>query len=330
VINSINSSDAGVNLTYNTLEDKFVLTAKNYGTGNDITMSDKSGSNFLNVLFGATQEKTLGKNAILRVNDTDIQRNSNTFTIDGVTLTLKDTFDTKQTVDVSRNTEQIQTGITGFVTDYNKLIGDINALIHSEASYKDYPPLTSEQKAEMSEKEIELWETKAKEGLLRGDSTISDLLGDMRSTLYSRVEGSKYALYDLGIDTSGDYKDYGKLVIKDSSKLLKAMETDPDSVEKLFNDPVNGLAAKLNTVLNKAVKVSYSSPGSLVSIAGANELVDENSTIGKQLDDLNDRLDRLQDQYSSERERYWKQFNSMETLINQMNQQSTWLASQFG
>jgi len=329
VISKINASNAGVTISYSSLNDRFTITSKDYGAGYSIEMADKPGSNFIEALFGTDFTLTEGKNAILQINGTEIQRSSNTFTIDGVTLTVSDTFDTPETIDVSRNTEQILKGITDFVNEYNKLIEDLNKLIHSKATYKEYPPLTKAQKAEMTEREIELWEEKAKEGLLRSDPTISKVLQDMRSALYSRVAGSSYALYDIGIDTSGDYKDYGKLVIKDSAALAKAIEADPESIQKLFTDAESGLATRINNIINKSVKVSYSSPGSLVSLAGATDIVDQKSSLGRSIKEMEDRLELLEDLYTSEKERYWKQFNEMEELISLMNQQSAWLASQF-
>lgn len=329
VISKINNSNAGVTITYNSLTDRFSITSKDYGAGYSIDLSDNSGSNFLEVLFGTDYNVTEGKNAILQVNGTEIQRSSNTFTIDGVTFTISDTFDTAATIEISRNTEQIKTAITDFVNDYNKLIEKLNGLINTKATYRDYPPLTSAQKAEMTEREIELWEEKAKEGLLRNDQTISKLLQDMRSALYSRVADSRYALYDIGIDTSGDYKDYGKLVIKDSAALSKAIEADPEAIYKLFTDSESGIATKINTIINKSAKASYSSPGSLVSLAGATSMVDEKSTLGRSIKEIEERIEFLQDMYDAEKERYWRQFNEMEELIGLMNQQSMWLMSQF-
>jgi flagellar hook-associated protein 2 len=329
VISRINTSDAGVTVTYSSLTDRFEMTAKDYGAGFAIDMMDRSGSNFLEALFGTDHTFTEGVNAIIEVNGIEIQRSSNTFTVDGVTITVSETSDTPVKINVSRDTEQIEKGIADFVNDYNALIEKLNELIRTKATYRDYPPLTAAQKAEMTEKEIELWEEKAREGLLRNDPTIYKLLQDMRSALYSRVSGSRYALYDLGIETSGIYGDYGKLVIKDPSVLAKAIESDPESVRQLFTDAADGIATRINDILNKSVKVSYSSPGSLVSLAGTVDMADEKSTIGREIKWLEERLEVLEDRYLAEKERYWKQFNEMEKLISLMNQQSMWLASQF-
>lgn len=305
--------------------------------------SDQAGEEALQAMFGtenvtlnsiglAPDRVTAGQNAILTVNGVQVERNTNSFMIDGVSLRLLKTSDQSGesdiTIDTARNTDKILDAVTAFVNDYNKLIGDLNGLINEASSYKSYPPLTTAQKAEMSEKEIELWETKAKTGLIRRDDTITNLLSNMRSVLYTRIDDSKYALYDLGINT-GDWQNKGKLVLDNPpTALLNALENDPAGVERLFNNESEGLAVQLNKLINGAAKVSSGSPGTLVGLAGAASL-NRKSSIDQQVDDLDEGLERLQDMYEKERNRYWKQFNTMEKLISEMNSMSSWLSSQF-
>ena len=91
----------------------------------------------------------------------------------------------------------------------------------------------------MSDKEIELWEEKSKEGLLHNDANITSFLGDMRMVLYSSVEGAGLSLYDIGIETSDNWRDNGKLVIDED--VLKSMAaTNPDAICKLFTDMTRG------------------------------------------------------------------------------------------
>ena len=328
LISRVNASDAGVTVTYSSLEDKFILTSKDYGAGFDITMEDMDGSNLLYSLFGDDYTVAGGQNSILSVNGIEIQRSGNSFTIDGVTLTLKEITDTPILIEVERNTEQIMQGIVEFVDEYNKLIDELNDLIRAKPTYKNYPPLTDAQKNEMSQQEIVLWEEKAKEGLLRNDSTIYDLLNDMRRALYNRVSDSAYALYDLGIETSGIYSDYGKLVITDKSKLQKAIESDPESIRALFNDEEKGIATSINNLINSSTRVSYASSGSLVKLAGTAAYTGK-SSLDRQIELIEERLKRLQTQYNTEKTRYWNQFNRMEELIAIMYQQSSWLSSMF-
>lgn len=305
---------------------------------------DNEGANALNTLFGAgsislnTAEiardlVTLGQNAILTVNGVQVQRNSNTFSIDGVSIKLLQTTEqsgeTNIELNTTQNTNKIVDAVSSFIKEYNSMIEKLNGLIGEDAAYKSYPPLTSAQKAEMSEREIELWEAKAKIGLVRRDDTLTNLLANMRSILYSRVSNSKFALYDLGI-TTGDWENKGKLVMENPpTALLAALENDPAEIEKLFNNANDGLAVKFNQVISSAAKISSGSPGTLVKLAGAAILSTSNSSMDHQIKDIDDVLDNLANLYEKEKNRYWNQFNTMEALISEMNSMSSWLSSQF-
>jgi flagellar capping protein FliD len=272
-----------------------------------------------------------GLNAQLTVNGINIERAGNSFTLDGLTIDLLKKTDGSEpiTLDTTRNTDKIVEGVKKFIDEYNGLLDKLNGLVDAEATYKKYPPLTAEQKKEMSENEIKLWEEKAQEGLLRKDENITRALSKMRTALYSKPEGGKYALYDLGIET-GSWAEKGKLHIKEPpTALLEALASNPQDIEKLFTDATTGLATQVGNIIDETAKVSSGSPGSLVKLAGAASLVDKNSTIGRQMDGIDELLERLQATYDNEKERYWNEFNTMEQLISQMNQQSSWLASQF-
>ncbi len=215
-------------------------------------------------------------------------------------------------------------------------------LVNKELTTKpdrDYSPLTSEQKKELSESEIETWEEKAKSGMLYGDSDLRMLSSDLRFIIGG---GNAEALKAVGITTSTLYSDNGKLTL-DESKLRAALETDPESVEKLFTAPqgtknekgndITGIATNLKNVMDKYVKTlgSMDSKGILIKKAGSTSSpmsLTENGFY-KQIAEINKQISKLQTRLESERDRYIKQFTSLETLISQMNSQSSWL-SQLG
>ncbi len=234
------------------------------------------------------------------------------------------------TVTVSQNTDQIVDGIKSFIDEYNKLVKTINDLLDEETNYRDYAPLTSAQKAEMSEREIELWEEKAKQGLLHRDSTLQTFLQNMRTALYQKPAGS-YALYELGIET-GAWETKGQLqfATDGEAKLRQVLENDPSSVIKLFTDPDNGLSAQLNNILNATAKTSSGSPGTLVQMAGIKGMASEkNNTMYDRIKAIDEKIAALKNTYEKEKSRYWNQFNTMEQLISQMNTQSAYLSQMF-
>lgn len=239
------------------------------------------------------------------------------FTGDAVNVTIK------------QDTDTIINGIKEFIDEYNVLVKTLNDLLDEDTNYRDYQPLTSAQKAEMSEREIELWEQKAKEGLLHNDSTIQSFLQQMRTALYQKPAGAPYALYELGIET-GEWEMKGQLsfVVGGEAQLRNMLENDPSGVASLFTG-VNGLATTLNEILQNTASTSSGSPGTLVQIAGVKGN-DTNSSMYDQMKRIDEKIAALKRTYEMEKTRYWKQFNTMEQLISNMNTQSAYLAQMMG
>lgn len=302
-----------------------------FGTSDPIIVGKTAGSGYAMVQDG--------QNAILSINGVEMERSSNNFTLDGLTYELRDTtpvdasgnpiINNNDTIEVTRNTDQIYDGIVKFVEEYNKMVDSINELLDAKPNFRDYPPLTDKQKSEMSDKEIEQWEEKSKEGLLRNDSTLQTVMSNLRNTLYTRPEGG-IALYDLGIETTSSLtgvKDH--LTIKDSTKLKQMINESPDVVQNLFANPEESLSKALKDAIQTSAGTSPGSPGMLVRMAGAKGRVDTSSSIYRQLKDVNERIGNLERTYELEYQRYWKQFNNMEQMIQQMNSQSSWLSQQF-
>ncbi len=256
------------------------------------------------------------------------------------TTTVKEYDNSTEEVKINAqvDTDKIVDSIKSMVEEYNKIIELVNKEVSTRPD-RDYAPLTSEQKKELSESEIETWEEKAKSGMLYGDSDLRSLSSDLRFIISG---GNMEALRKIGITTSTLYSDNGKLTL-DETKLRAALETDPESVEKLFTtakgtkdekgNDISGIATNLKSVMDKYVKTlgSMETKGILIKKAGSTSSpmsLTENAFY-KQLAEINKQISKLQTRLESERDRYIKQFTSLETLISQMNSQSSWL-SQLG
>ena len=214
--------------------------------------------------------------------------------------------------------------------DYNAMIAKLNGYISEEPNYRKYAPLTSEQKKDMSDKEVDLWEEKARQGLLRNDDTVSSFLAQMRTALYTKPAGCALALYNIGIETTAQYNDSGKLQLNEAA-LRAALSSDPESVRMLFTDAADGLSTKLMNAMKDAAERSSGSPGKLVQLAGiAGASSDKNNTLYRRITDLESRIKDLQAKYEKERTRYWNQFSTMETIMSRYNSQSGFLLQQFG
>ncbi|MEA0561849.1 flagellar filament capping protein FliD [Lysinibacillus irui] len=235
------------------------------------------------------------------------------------------------TMTSTTDVDDIITKIKEFVTTYNGFIKDLNDQT-KETKYRDYTPLTSEQREEMSENEIKLWEEKAKSGLLRGDTLIREGLSGMRSLLYQSNPGidSKYnTLFSIGITTSKNYNDGGTLEI-DEAKLRKVLEEDPDAVEKLFknsegkkDDVVDGKTVDTRGYLEKLRESMKTFEITIEKKAGRSTMTDAQYAIGNNLMDTESRISTWKRKLEDIEARYWKQFTAMEQAINKANQQSS-------
>jgi len=270
-----------------------------------------------------------GQNAILSVNGVSIERNTNAFEVNGYRLSLTQTSEQAITLTSTQQIDPVMESIQAFVKDYNQLIEDIRKVTNEKTEFRDYPPLSEDQKKDMSENEITLWEEKAKTGLLRNDRVLTSLASELRQILFNRPESSNLSLSNIGI-SSGNYANHGKLTI-DEAKLRQSLETNLEGVTTLFTHSSEGLAQKLDRTIKNAIQTSTTQPGSLVRLAGVvntasvnkNQLTTQMSAIDKVIENLNRT-------YDAQKERYWRQFSRLESVISKMNAQSAWLSQQTG
>lgn len=360
LIDKINK-ETDVSVSYQAVADKFVFTSKENGASGAISFGGDA--DVLNALFGegASTASATGTDAIVAVKYAgsdevvELVRDTNSFTVDGLTITAKGTFgyktdpndstklvldETSEPVEINAqvDVDKVMDSIKSMVEEYNKIVDLVNKELGTKPN-RDYAPLTSEQKKELSDDDIKLWEEKAKEGLLFGDSDLRSLSSDLRFVI---TGGLAEQFREIGISTSTLYSDNGKISI-DETKLRAALETNPEKVEQLFTSKAgtdaegkptfDGLATNLRNVMDKYVKTigSMETKGILIKKAGSTSSpmsVTEN-TIYKQISEIEKMIAKLQDRLESERDRYIKQFTSLETLISQMNSQSGFL-SQLG
>ena len=328
-MDQINNANIGVKISYSSFADSFTMEATSSGAGFDISYSDGAGG-LLTQIFGSNPTKVTGEDAVVYIDGVKTTRSSNTFTVNGITMELTKADPNKEIViGTTRDVDSIVEGFTEFIKDYNAMLDKLNGYMDEDAEYKDYAPLTDAQKKEMSDREIELWEEKAKTGLVRRDSTVQAFLSEMRSIMYTTPEDSDIALYNIGIET-GNYKDKGKLVLNETA-LREALETDPAAVEKLFTQAKDGLAKQLDDSLKNIANTSSGSPGELVKLAGVKGYsTEKNNSITWDILSIDERIAQLQSIYDKQKERYWSQFNAMEQALANMSAQSGYLQSQFG
>lgn len=343
LVSAVNKSDAGVTMSYSALSNSFTVEAKEMGGAGAIEIKGTDLTKAMGLTDDSGEEVnfTLGQNAVIEIDGETIYLNDNTYTLEGTTFTINEDIELGTTfnVGITKSYDDVKQTIKDFVADYNQLIEDVYEHIgnkpKTDSSDNKYEPLTDAEKAEMSEEEIEKWEETAKIGVIYNDSTVTRIMSQMRSVLYNSVEledGSKIGLYSLGIKTSNDYKAHGKLEI-DENALDAIFESDPEAVTALFTDAENGIMKQLDSVIDKAIKSTGSAEnrGSLVRKAGLeNSSTIADSSIFKEMERLTDRLSDLQDRYSAREEYWWSVFTNLESMMSDLNSQSSYMASYLG
>lgn len=342
MMSAVNKSAAGVTMTYSSLTNSFTLESKEFGGAGKVEVGDTSLGRSLGLVDdNGTVGASEGQNAIFEINGQEVYLNDNTYTLDGNTFTFNDnmTIGETYTVNIAKDSTTVKDALKKFVESYNKLIDDVYGYIGKSPAKDDdgntYEPLTNAEKDEMSEDEITKWEEKAKQGVLYNDSTVSTVMSQMRSALYTSVtldDGSKFGIYNLGIKTSSEWSEHGKLQI-DENAFDKAFENNEDAIIKLFTDSDTGMMKKLNSVIDGAVKSSgaANTRGTLVRKAGkADSSVTTDSTIYKEMVKMQDRLKELQDRYNTKEEYWWKVFTNMETAMADLNSQTSYISSYLG
>lgn len=296
--------------------------------------------------FGMKQLVQNGQDAIINLDGVALRQSSNTFTVSGVTYTLKATsfVDSANnpiptTVGVQPDVDKTIANVQSFVDSYNTFMALIQKEL-KEDKYSDFAPLTDAQKADMKDSEIKAWEEKAKSGSLRRDPILTQMVSNMRMSLTDPIKGlsGKYqSAIDIGIGT-GKYFDSdgnltaeatngGKLYV-DEDILRKALEEDPDIVFKIFGTP--GDTQSTEGVANRLYDQMYSTLSRLKTEAGTPNTTDTTSNLAKSIASYKSQLYDMSDRLSQIEARYYKQFDAMETALGNISKQSAWLSQQLG
>lgn len=338
MMKAVNTSEAGVKMSYTTLTNSFTITANEYGNGvTGFDLEDGAEGLLASMGFNDTAVFTAGKNLNLTINGIDIETASNSYEVDGTKFTFSSVSEgTSFTSEVTRDNTQVIDTIKSFVEDYNKLIETVYGYTDQEPNDKYYFLTDSDlEDLDLSESQEEKWEEAAKLGILYKDSTLTTLMSKFRSSLYNGVkgvDGETVGLYTIGITTSNDWSSHGKLVI-DEKILEENFDKYADEIAELFTNSENGIMNEFETILNSAVKTTgeRGEKGLLVQKAGvtATSSATDNQ-IYDQIKSIQTLLDSLEERYEEQQDRYWARFSNMETMLSKLNQQTSSISQLLG
>lgn len=356
----INENSAQTNVKAANVGGSLVFTTTEAGAGKSITITTSStdAQNLLKIADGTTSipngfptaigaSYTDGAAAVSGyavINGTKINVSSNTFTYDGVQINLKqDILDGKTaTISLAADTDKIFDKLKTFVDKYNELVKDLNGKL-GESKNRNYPPLTDAQKKDMKEADIKLWEDKAKSGLLANDPSIRQFLTQLRTSISETVQTAGIntsfdTLKEIGITTSTNYKDNGKLTL-DESKLKSLLTSNMADIQKMFSIKFDTGVASDTTVTSS---IKYKNSGFGVRVydriadilaqlrvkAGSAGTISINSDLAKEAASIDQRMIKVKDRLYTQEQALWTKFNAMESSLQKLNTQSSWLTQQ--
>lgn len=282
----------------------------------------------------ADATKVPGKDAVIYLNGAKFEGASNTFEINGLTITCNaETGNETVTLTTQDDTSGIYDMVKKFIKEYSELINEMDKLYNADAA-KGYEPLTDEEKDAMSEKEVEKWETKIKESLLRRDSTLSTVSSAFKQIMSSgfTVNGKTMYLSSFGIDTlsyfeaeenernayhiNGDEDD--EVVGNKTNDLMAAITSDPDAVMDFFTQLSRSLYSKTGDLMKRVA--GYSS---------SNTVYDD-IKMKSDYDDYTKKIADLEKKLQDYEDKWYKKFSAMETAMAKMQSNASAITSLLG
>lgn len=283
--------------------------------------------------FTSDAARISGQDSIIELNGATFTSSTGTYSINGLSITaMQVTGNNEVSITTSTDTQAIYDKIKTFLGKYNELITAMDTA-YNATSAGDYEPLTDDEKEEMTDSQIEKWETKIKDALLRRDSTLGNASSSMKSIMnYSfDINGKSYSLATFGINTLGyfsaDTNERGCLHIDgdeddsntsgNTDKLMAAINEDPEAVTSFFQQ----LSNKLYDDLTK--RMASSSVSSVYTIYNDKQMSSEYS-------DYKDKIDKWQDKLDYYEEYYYKKFSAMETALSKLQSSTSSLSNLLG
>lgn len=284
--------------------------------------------------YNSDAARISGQDAEIVLNGATFTSSTGTFSINGLSITAMQVTgaDEEVSITTSNDTQAMYDKIKGFISKYNELIKDMDTAYNADSA-GDYEPLTDDEKEEMTDSQIEKWETKIKDSLLRRDSTLGNTSSAMKSIMNASFEinGKTYSLATFGISTGGyftsDANERGCLHIDgdaddattsgNADKLMAAINEDPEVVSEFFQKLSNSMYSDLTK------RMASSSVSSIYTIYNDKQMSSEYS-------DYKDKVDKWQEKLDYYEEFYYKKFSSMESALSKLQSSTSSLSSLLG
>jgi len=350
---AINNSNAGVNFSYNSLNQTFTLQSTREGLDNGFTLDTNAAALFNALGIGASAAAITGthngQDAIFELDGVLTSRESNTFIHNGVTFTLNQGAETAGLINIglTRDTSATLNFIRDFVEAYNELRTSITDMTHERRARSMgtfFEPLTDEERRGMSESEIARWEEQARTGLMRRNDSLTHIVNQMRSELFNGVvlaDGTTMSLDRIGITPSNRPEDRGILVI-DEARLAAALEEHGDRIGEMFYTQERkdasgnairgsiGLGDRLVRIINDATGVMRGGArGTLIERAGGTSATDANNDLARMIRREDERIANITRLLQRREESLYRMFGRLEVALTQSDSQMNFMMQMF-
>lgn len=278
--------------------------------------------------------KVEGKDAVIYLNNAKFTSSSNTFDINGLTITANRTTAEGEEITLSteRDTDGIYNMIKDFFKQYNELVNEMDKLFNAESS-KGYEPLTDDEKESMSEKEIEEWEKKIKDSVLRRDEELGNVNNTIQNIMLQgfQVGGKTRYLSDFGINTlnyfvapdnekhayhiDGNSDDENSK--NNTDKLKNMIAKNPDDVISFFSQLSQSLYNKMNSMSGST---DYSSYGKFY----------EDKRLSSEYKDYESKIKTMEEKLGDYEDKWYKKFSKMETALAKLQKNASSVTGIFG
>lgn len=339
IVDKINGAftDNSVKASYSEMTGELYISGKSTGSsskmdfsidGNQGAINDiatDNGISFTPDASGSSKVQLSGKNLLADVKDasgnviTSLNKESNIFTIDNVEYKAYSTGNAnlKSVTDTEKSVKNMK----AFVEDYNKLMKTVYDLVTTKKN-ADYPPLTDKQKEDMTKEEIEKWEEKAKQGVLRNDGDLRSFVEDIQSMFFGSI-GDIKKLSKIGIDENGDRTTKGQIVF-DEKKFASALEEDSEAVYNTLskyssNKDEKGMFEKLKSIV-------YDYSGSSLSRFGQKAGIEKTGSAyeniySKEISEREENINRLIEKMNDKENKLYVKYSSLESILNKYSSQ---------
>ncbi len=360
--------DAGVNASFDTTNQRFFINSTGTGSAKNFTLSsdDSTALASLGLDPNATYTdingsknscvKIEGQDAEIVLNGATFTSDSNTFSINGLTINTLGVTDEEISIVTSTDYDGIYNTIKDFLTEYNDLINEMDKLYNADSARK-YDMLTDDQKESMTDDEVEQWEDKIKSALLRKDNSLYNVMNTLTSTMmegfyennlsdkekknmssseitawYKENGGKKHYLSDYGIGTlsyfeaqdnehhayhiNGDADD--EFTSTKEDKLKAAIAEDPEGTANFFATLCKTLYSKLDETMSASTDYS-----SIYKVYNDKQLKKDYNDYTTKISDAESELNDYED-------RWYDKFSKMEVALSKLQSQTSSISSMLG